>query len=432
MPIRNIEQQLAERGILGNFTRIGKLRKGDVKPASGNKPGSDLNYFRMTLEPQQEHLRAPFVEMYGEQPAEFRNVFLAADSADQAFQYFYEAWAHARLLRRCDGEEISVEFAGDRYDTTPHACTCNPDKRECGLHGRLDVVLPEFNAVTGVLGKFTIETHSIYDVVALRSCMLVAGALANNLPNTAFWSIPFRVGRAMKTVPVTINGQRSLKAMSLLYIEIEPEFNQKVISPRLTAPTQKLLAGVNPETGELPAVEFEQDASWDREYVNAQTLHLFNHENHQTHAIDDLIDNGFISDGMDSSDVIQVILEHREKRDTEKATQNAAKSREKGSTRNAAAKPAQPSSTSEIARKLIQAAAKWELSVDHILQALQRTVSYELTTIDDYQGDAAEAWAACVAFKADYSLASLAEMIPDTANMVRVRAEKIIMSSQPF
>lgn len=430
MPIQEIERQLAERGILGNFTRVGKLRKGDAKPASGNKPGPDLNYFRMTLEPQHEYLRAAFVEQYGEQPTEFRNVFLAADTADQAFQYFYESWAHARLVRRCDGVMIGVEFAGDRYDTTPHACTCNPNKRECGLHGRLDVVLPEFNAITGVLGKFTIETHSIYDVVALRSCMLVAGALANNLPNTAFWSIPFRVGRAMKTVPVTINGQRSLKAMSLLYIGIEPEFNQKVISPRLTAPTQKLLAGVNPETGEIPEVEFEQPQAWDREYVNAQTLHLFDHENHQTHAIDGMIDAGIITDEMTDTEVLDVIAVVRAQRDTEKAAGNTAKSSEKASKRNAAKQQAQTGAdwlkdTKRLNGFLDKAHHDLGMNMENLMDALQ-TASEPATleSVQDFTGSDLEAWAACVAWKYGYSGADLCE---DYAEDSKVRQAALII-----
>lgn len=440
MPIARIERQLAAQGVLGNFPRLGKLRKGGEK--TEKSAGRDLDYFRVTFEPQYEHLREPFVEQFGDKSTEFRNVFLAADSADQAFKYFYEQWAHARLLRRCDGEQIGVEFIQDAqyYSNTPRECTCDELKPDCKLHGRLDIVLPEFFDRTGVWGKFTIETHSIYDVIAIRSAMIVAGTFAASIPQTAFWSIPFRIGRAMRPVPVTINGKRSIKPMSLLFAEIEPEFNQKVVNPRLTAPTQKLLAGVNAETGELPEVIIEQPAAWDRDYVNEQTLHLFDHENHQTNAINQMIDAGLITDDMSDETVIARIQIHRAQRDAEKQTeqpaQNAPKPRKKGSKRDAAQEQVQTSAnyspSTPALQKIVEAAIRFGLTVDDVFKAVSAVSPAPMQSLDGFAGTPQEAWAACVAYKAGYSLQTVAELIPDPENAARKLAEQIIHSKQPF
>src|SRR5574338_382119 len=162
MPIKTIQRQLDERGTLGNLPRFGKLRKGAEKP--DGKVGKDLDYFRLTLEPEYEAIIRPaFVELFGEQPTEFHNVLIAADDAASAFDYWYESWAHARLLNRCDGETVVAGWSDglQRYDDTPHACTCNPLDRECKQTGRMDIVIPALCEATGIWGKLTILTSSL-------------------------------------------------------------------------------------------------------------------------------------------------------------------------------------------------------------------------------------------------------------------------------
>jgi hypothetical protein len=444
MPIKRIEQQLAAQGVLGNFPRFGKLRKGGEKTEKSS--GRDLDHFRLTLEPQYEEIIRPaFVQLFGEQPAEFNGVFIAADSADNAFQYWLEEWAHARLLRRCDGEEIVVQFSEgeQRYDTTPHACTCNPLAPACNQRGHMDIVIPAIFEATGMWGKFTIETGSVYDIIALRSSMRVASAFTANLPNVAFWSIPFRVGRALRKVPITINGKRSIKPMSLLYADIEPEFNQKVFAPMLTAPSQRLLAGVNPETGELPEIEIEQQRAWDRDYINTQTLHQFDHENHQMNTIDKMIANGDLTDEMNDFQAIDAINNNRIQRNAEKKVaeiidENARKSRAKGSKPSAAAEQAQPGADwthdpQIVGKFLAQAQAKLNLNHGQVIDALKWISFDPIQNVDHFDGTKDDAWAACVAMHCDYDLDKVAAFIPKVDSPLRLRVIEIIEASAiPF
>lgn len=445
MPIKRIEKQLDERGILGNMPRWGKLRKGGEK--TEKSAGRDLNHFRLTLEPQYEFIRPAFEQICGKDPDVLHNVFIAADDAEQAFDYWYETWAHARLVARCDGETIVNGWSDGAlaYDTTPRPCTCNPQDRTCKQHGRLDIVIPELCKIVG-WGKLTVETTSIYDVIALRSYMRVAGAFLGQLPNVAFWSVPFAIGRATRPVPVTINGKRSIKSMSLLFASIEPEFNQKVMSPQLTKPTQLLLAGVNPETGEspaggLPEMEFEQAQNWDREYVNAETLGLFDNENHQYNAINQLIDSGLLKDEMDTDEAISVILEQRAQRDAEKAQQSAAKNaskpNKKGAKRNAAHEPVQPdlywAKDAKTAHDLVQAAQD-KLGLDHgqVLAALRVLAgNEELEHVQDFYGERPMAWAACIALRAGYIPEQLTRYVPETeSGMKLIEAAKLIIQQR--
>lgn len=448
MPTKSLEYQLSERGILGNFPRFGKLRKGAPKPDDLKKGLKDLDYFRLTLEtPYEETIRPAFEQLFGQQPREFPNVLLAAESADQAFQYWKEDWAHARLLKRCDEETIIVHWDDNipGYSTEPLKCSCNPLKRDCRDHGRMDIVIPALFELTGEWGKFTIETTSIYDVIALRSYMKMADAFMQKLPNVAFGAIPFTIGRAVRSVPVTINGKRSIKPMSLLYAKIEPDFNQQVFTPMLTKPAQLLLAGVNPVTGESPEgglpdpeieAEFEQAQNWDRDYVNAHTIHQFDHENHQMNAIDKMIADGNITDVMGDEEVIQTVEILRKQRATEKQNQqsgkNASKPPVKGSNSSAADDNGQSdlewvANVKTVATFLAKAQKNFKLDHGGVLNALRWAMSdYSIQNVAEFVGTKEDAWAACVTLYCDYDPAEITEYITDATNPVRIHALSMI------
>jgi hypothetical protein len=440
MPIKSIEKQLDDQGVLGNFPRMGKLHKGAEKTDKGTV-GRDQDYFRLSLEPQYEEvIRPAFVQLFGEKPMQFNNVLVAADSADLGFRYFYEEWAHARLLRRCDGEDIVVQFheAEQRYSNEPVNCTCNPLNRSCHERGTMDIVIPSLFDLTGMWGKFTVLTGSVYDIIALRSSMRIAGVFHAQMENLSFWSIPFRVGRAVRSVPVTINGKRSIKPMSLLYADIEPEFNQKVFMPMVTAPTQMLLNGVNPITGEMPEISIEQAASWDRDYVNAQTIHLFDHENHQMNAIDKMISVGDLEDYMTDETVIELIVEARKQRETEKAGKNVPKPPVEGSNSNVADDPAQSDldwvhDVKRVAKFIAKASKNLKLDHGGVINALRWADDYTVEQVSDFHGTPQTAWAACVVLYCDYDTEQLRDYITDPDSPVRIEAERLINTKDiPF
>lgn len=443
MPTKSLEAQISARGVLGNFPRFGKLRKGAEKTEKG--AGRDQNHFRLTLEtPYEDSIRPAFEQLFGTEPDTFENVLLAADSADQAFQYWNEQWAHARLLKRCDEETIHVHWNDNvaDYSIEPLACTCNPLDRACKPHGRLDIVIPALFELTGEWGKFTVETTSIYDVVALRSYMKMADAFMQKLPGVAFWSVPFTIGRALRTVPVTINGKRSLKPMSLLYAKIEPSFNQQVFTPMLTRPAQMLLAGGEIETEPELEVEFTQAASWDRDYVKGETLFLFDHENHWDNAIRFLIDTGKITDDMSDEQVLGIISDDRaarkEEKEAEARAKNASKSRQKGSKPSAVGAPALSDLEWTQDAKIIgvfvsQAHLSLQMDMSNVIDALNWCSVDPIQNVQDFDGTKETAWAACVLYKSGYNPETLAQYIPDASNPVRLKAETLLKQFEmPF
>lgn len=455
MPIKKIERELAARGVLGNFPRIGKLRKGAEKPEDLKQGLKDLSHFRLTLDPQFEYMRPEFVRIYGDKPEVFRGVQLAAESADQAFDYWFEDWKHAKLMRRCDGEDICVHLDEDmEYRTNPLPCTCDPFKPVCKQSGRLDIVLPEWCLATGTWGKLTIETHSKYDVLALRGCMITSGFFMNQIPEIRFWNVPFVVGRAPKKVPIittdkkTNQKQRSEKTMSLLYAMIDPEFNTKVTTPLLTEPARAMLsANVNAENNDFLSMEIGQTQGWDRDYIDAETLLFFEEsgdgaQNHQENTINAMIAAGQLTDDMTDLQAFNAIQENRKRRASEKQTQQAAKngskSRKKEATRNAADEQAQSDvdwlKNGERANAFLQHAHdKLGLNMGDILDALKWCSVDQIQTIEEFDGTPAEAWGACIARKCGYDLEAVAQFVHDPLSPGRFMAEKLInRHAMPF
>ena len=203
--------------------RLGKLRKGAEKTASGF--GADLDHFRVTFEKpyslDETNLKV-WATLYGDKPTEFPNVFLLGRTADEVFSSAYEEYGAGQLLKtRCDGETIvrSYNPATARHEDKPLPCRCDPDKRTCGRVGRLNFMPFDFVRATGLFGYFTLETHSLYDVLELGS--IVDEIFAQNGGVTG---IPFVLGRSPQEKSARYldskSGQpkRTRKVMNLVYL----------------------------------------------------------------------------------------------------------------------------------------------------------------------------------------------------------------------
>lgn len=452
MPIKRIEDQIVSRGVLGNMSRWGKLRKGGE---SGEKSiGRDLSYFRLQLEPEYEELVRPaFEAMYGKEPTILHNVMIASEDADTALDYWYESWAHAKLLKRCDGETIAAHWDDSlgRVISTHPGCSCNPLDRDCSIVGRLDIVLPDLCEELGVWGKLTVLTGSEYDVRALRASMFSAGYALKQFPTVSFWHVPFVIGRSPKEVPVTINGKRSLKTMSLLYADIEPAFNRRVVAPALTSTTQKLLAGANPATGEMPEVIIESARAWDWDYVAAETLGLFDNESHQTAAINKMVASGELHDDMDDTDAITTISLNREQRNAEKEAEAQAKADKPKSRKNGAKsneKAEKPSAAptkvdndldwnkdpKRVLALIAKANETFKLNHGQVVSALSWATDTQLESVEQFAGTATDAWAACIIHAHGYNRDRVMTYFGDTETPLRTAANKILEAIQdiPF
>ncbi len=220
---------------------VARLYKGEEKPEQGNRPGRDLDYFRVEFEPQFEHLRELWTELYGAEPEEFGRVFLAAATVDEAFSSWKEEWTATTMLHRCDGEYQKNWYnaAAQMYSTAKIACA-SKDEHPCGCKavGRLNMILPDFIEATGVLGYVSVSTHSLNDILTVYRYLADIERIAGKLTG-----VPFIFGRAAREISAPkqvkkngayVNEGRIRVNKSLFYLHVAADFTQQQLLPILS------------------------------------------------------------------------------------------------------------------------------------------------------------------------------------------------------
>jgi Recombination directionality factor-like len=222
MPIKGLTDREAR------FPRLGILRKGGEK--TEKRPGQDLDYFRMDADID---ILNVFQQHYGNQPRQI-NIMLPYQRTEQCFPSWMEEWASGSLVRRCDGESISIKLNEDKktYSRKPSPCM-----QQCGCKavGRLIVVIPELQR----LGFIEVQTHSKWDILGLTENLVAVEQASGDLRG-----IPFVLSRKAREVSVPMGDKRVRQTKSLLSIEVSPAYAQKMISSGQSRAIQAIEAQV--------------------------------------------------------------------------------------------------------------------------------------------------------------------------------------------
>jgi hypothetical protein len=202
MPIKGLTTRAA------GFPEIGHIRKG--APKGENRPGKDLDYFRVEFNDTDTNSPTRFKEIYGNEPRAIR-IMLPYDDIDQCFDAWREAYSAGQLLHRCDGEVV-------HYPPSERGQPCllkdhQDKKRRCKPVGRLRVILPELAR----LGYMTVHTTSVYDLKNISANLAAIKQLAGRLTG-----IPMVLRRVEKEISTpTKEGKRKRYKKWLLFIEVE-------------------------------------------------------------------------------------------------------------------------------------------------------------------------------------------------------------------
>ncbi len=271
MPINGLTQHHTSGS---GLARLGVLHKGAVRSdadKANNKPGKDLDYFRMQFAPEWQHLQPAWEALYGTQPKTITNAFLMTGNADAALDSWLEQWGASGLIHRCDGHTQRDWFNAEKGKVERNSSKpCEQPSCQCKKIGRINLFLPEFVAQTGALGYVALHTHSVLDIKHLYSLL----SDLENLYGTLI-RVPFVVSRRPQSVEIPEvkqgkpTGKRMKIVKSLIHIQSDPTFTQQQIAPRLMAVANALPANVNPATGEVIAVRpalpaTTQSAGWSR------------------------------------------------------------------------------------------------------------------------------------------------------------------------
>ena len=156
--------------IVPRFPRLGKLRKGGEKTASGFGP--DLDHFRFVSE--RVEIQEAFYEAFGPEPRQI-SVYLPYETPDAAFPVWAELWGKTGLVHRCDGEMMTIWQDAGKYNRGAKPCSGghkDNDYRNDAV-GRLHLIVPEL-IQAGFVGYVTLETHSKNDIIGILGVLQAA------------------------------------------------------------------------------------------------------------------------------------------------------------------------------------------------------------------------------------------------------------------
>lgn len=209
------------------FPRLGKIFKG--APKVGNKPGNDLDYFR--LECDRSGLKQQFVDLAGDQPKEL-DVLLPYATVEQNFDPWMREYGQSGLKRKCDGitQVLHLPEGSAQYSEEPIPCLQRTQgKCNCTRSTGLKVIIRDLFAL-GHCGYFELMTSSKHDIVHIQSVLQMAFQFKGSL-----LGIPFKVRRVPQEKSFPMQGKRGKKTYELIQMEVDPAWVAKQFNDRYAA-----------------------------------------------------------------------------------------------------------------------------------------------------------------------------------------------------
>ena len=202
------------------FPIIGELRKGAMKPKTGNRPGEDLTFFRFTSDTQETIDQ--FYQYYTATPRSI-NIWLPCKTADENMESWIEKWVAGGLVYRSDGEQMVLwrkpngGFSTEpKPDPAPEEGEDGKRKDGSGPVGRLSVIITEM----GRLATVTALTTSKHDIINLTRQLRIYESINGDLRG-----IPFVLIRKPQMISTPASGGKRVRREKwLLSIETNPRW----------------------------------------------------------------------------------------------------------------------------------------------------------------------------------------------------------------
>jgi hypothetical protein len=236
---------MTDRGMA--FPEIGQIRKG--APKTENRPGSDLDYFRVEFDEREEEARKKFVAVFGDKPKEI-TIWLPYNEIERCWDANLEAYTASQMVAKADGEKflylrdvetgeilvrdgIDVATGGPRpyVDGEPvgYYTDSKGNKKSifCEPVGRLKVIIPALER----FAYLTVHTTSYYDIVNISS-NLEALEFINQGQLQGIDIVMSRRKKKVSTPDPKKKGKRVRREKSLIWLEAAPEWVQEQINGR--------------------------------------------------------------------------------------------------------------------------------------------------------------------------------------------------------
>jgi uncharacterized protein (DUF952 family) len=224
---------------------IGKIFKGSPKVETKRfnrktgqdeayfKVGENLDYFRFvpTAGVHAERVQEIWDQFYGDKPKEIQ-IFFKHTDIDNLIDDWYSEFATGGLLKvKCDGETIT-EWRDDRgvyHLNEPKPCRAPNSPKgcdKCRASALIKFGMPEFRYM-GYSGNVEISTTSINDIVFLKAQLAeIAAELA--LCGASLKYAPLILSRSPRVITKTTAQKQFRGEENLLYLSIDPQYQQKI------------------------------------------------------------------------------------------------------------------------------------------------------------------------------------------------------------
>lgn len=225
MPIKG----LTDRGLA--FPQIGNIRKGGKKDPTQNRPGADLQYFRMDFDERETEAIKKFNTLYPNGKPTSINIILPFDDIERVWNPWREAYTAGALIHRCDGEYVNYAInpaTGERVvmnwaNANGERVKCNIQnhankQQRCKPTGRLMVIVPELER----LAYLVLHTTSIHDIGNISDQL----AAIREMNGGHIAGIPLVLRRRPVEIstPSGENGKRARREKWLISIEADPQW----------------------------------------------------------------------------------------------------------------------------------------------------------------------------------------------------------------
>lgn len=271
MPIKT----MTDRGV--GFAEIGSIRKGAEK--TENKPGKDLEYFRVEFSEGEDEAAEKFANHYKDEPKQL-DILLPFNEIERCWDAWYEAYVSGAMIARADGEiyiyqrdqktgDVLVQNGLDVHKGRPKlfnkedvvATWTNKKDKEvpvtCKPVGRLRVILP----VLQRLAFLTLHTTSIHDIINISQQL----EGIRKINDGKLVGIPIVMKRVPKMISTPRKGGKRVRSKKwLVSLEADPSWvREKLQEMKIAAlPGNGMALLPEPEVieGELVGPENDPDA----------------------------------------------------------------------------------------------------------------------------------------------------------------------------
>jgi len=215
---------------------IGRVHKGGPKPQGEDRPGADLDHFRIESTPEVlERIR----EIYGDKPRQLRVLFIEHYPAD-IYDPFLVQRGQTGIATICDSVNIVKKRVAGRLVACDEPCEFDQEKAACPRGCKSQALKPMLFYIRGVerAGVFAFNTTSWTDNVELQNNLAYAAQEARKFraalgapPDASLLGVEFILGRDQRTQTVPSKKSPTGKAKVkrwLCYLEISPDWIARV------------------------------------------------------------------------------------------------------------------------------------------------------------------------------------------------------------